>query len=57
MAGVEKKAACRELLKKINILHLGIKLLLSLSVLSFIVDNIEVSDEVLHVQYKYDPAT
>jgi hypothetical protein len=39
MAGTKRRASCRELLKKLNILPLASKFLLSLS--SFVVDNIE----------------
>jgi hypothetical protein len=52
MAGTKRRASCRELFKKCNILPLASKFLLSLS--SFVVDNIEIfQTNSRDPQYKY----
>jgi hypothetical protein len=49
MAGTKRRASCRELFKKFNILPLASEFLLSL----FGVDNRKISDKLTHPQYKY----
>jgi hypothetical protein len=51
MAGTKRRASCRELFKKFNILPIASEFLLSLS--SFVVDNRNISNKLRYPQNKY----
>jgi hypothetical protein len=51
MVGTKRRASCRELFKKFNILPLASEFLLSL--LSFVVENRNISNKFIYSQYKY----